>query len=311
MKDMSFSPSRCKEAVVKAALESGFYAVGVARAGKVRADVGQLRERWLENGLHGCLGYMERYSDLRGDPRLLMPGCRSVIVMAMPYYDATPQAPGAARIARYARGDDYHEVLRELAAPVAAVIGDMGFATRICVDTAPIAERYWAVEAGVGFIGRNSTLIIPDAGSWFFLCEILTDAEFPADEPCRLTCIGCDRCVKACPAQAILPGPLVDARRCLSCLTIEYRGDFPDDISLGDRVFGCDTCQQVCPHNASPVHTAVDRFMMRQQLATLTADEILAMSQLEFSTLFSHSAVKRTKLTGLQRNAAAIKRNSR
>lgn len=308
---MSFSPCQCKEAVVEVARRAGFYAVGVARAGEVRADVRQLRRRWLENGLHGCLGYMERYSDLRDDPRLLMPDCRSVIVMAMPYYDDTQPAPDAVRIARYARGDDYHEVLRELSAPVAAVLGDMGFAARVCVDTAPLAERYWAVEAGIGFIGRNSTLIIPGAGSWFFLCTILTDAELTPDEPCRQSCIGCDRCVAACPAQAILPGPLVDAGRCLSCLTIEYRGELPSDINLGNRVFGCDTCQQVCPHNANPVPDVTGRFMMRRPLSTLTADDVLSMSQPQFSTLFSHSAVKRTKLTGLQRNAAAIKNKTK
>lgn len=294
-----------KRQVRETALAQGFSAVGVARCHTVDADAADRSRGWLESGLHGCLDYMERYPDLRLDPSELLPGCRSVVVMAASYYFDEHQADMSAQVARYARGDDYHEVLRRLATPVADMLASQGYTSRICVDTAPIPERYWAVEAGVGFIGRNGCLIVPGIGSYCFLCVLLTDAELETDAPCRDSCMGCGACLKACPAGALRPDGLIDCRRCLSCLTIEYRGEFPEGFNTGGRVFGCDTCQDVCPHNRNIPESAIREFSMRLAVRDLTLSQILSMQQPEFSAIFSHSAIKRTKISGLRRNAAA------
>lgn len=287
------------------ALGQGFSAVGVARCHAVSAEAAGRSRRWLDAGMHGCLDYMERYPDLRLDPSTLLEGCRSVVVMAASYYFNECQSDSDARVARYARGDDYHEVLRRLAAPVADFLASKGYSSRICVDTAPVPERYWAVEAGVGFIGRNGCLIVPGTGSYCFLTLLLTDAPLEPDEPCPGSCAGCGACLKACPSGALQSDGLVDCRRCLSCLTIEYRGEFPEDFHTGGRVFGCDTCQDVCPHNRQIPESPIQEFRMRDSVRDLTLDRILEMEQPEFSMIFTHSAVKRTKLTGLRRNAAS------
>ncbi len=294
--------------IVRLAREAGFYSVGVAEAGIVEPEYSNISDRWVQNGLNGPLGYMERYSDIRRDPRLLLEGCRSIIVMAASYYTGDTQDPGAAHIAAYARGDDYHDVLRERAGSIVRMLNDNGFTARICVDTAPLAERYWAVKAGLGFIGCNGTLIIPGAGSYFFITSILTDAPLPPDTACQTDCVQCGECIRNCPAGAILPDRTIDARRCLSCLTIELKGDLPAGTDTGNRLFGCDTCQNVCPHNRKPAITPITEFRMRPQLKNLTAEDILSLNQDDFSTMFRKSAIKRAKLSGLQRNASAILR---
>lgn len=293
-----------KERILEIALKQGFSAFGVARCHAVSPGAAARSRLWLDTGMNGCLDYMERYPDLRLDPSALLEGCRSVVVMAASYYFNECQSYSDARVARYARGDDYHEVLRRLASPITDFLASQGHTSRICVDTAPIPERYWAVEAGVGFIGRNGCLIVPGIGSYCFLTLLLTDAPLEPDEPCSGSCAGCGACLKACPSGALQSDGLIDCRRCLSCLTIEYRGDFPDDFNTGGRVFGCDTCQDVCPHNRNIPESLISEFRMRDAVRDLTIDRILEMEQPEFSSIFTHSAVKRTKLAGLRRNAA-------
>ncbi|MDE6528003.1 MAG: 4Fe-4S dicluster domain-containing protein, partial [Muribaculaceae bacterium] len=209
-----------------------------------------------------------------------------------------------------------HEVLRRHLAPAAQLLADEGFSARICIDTAPVLERYWAVKGGIGFIGRNRQLIVPGMGSYFFLAEIITSAEIEPDTPCALTCGNCGKCVEACPGGALDAPDGFDATSCLSYLTIEHRGELPAATgkgcksrpiaeALGNRVYGCDECQRVCPHNADPPVTGIAEFRMRPALRGITRAGILDMTQQQFSTIFSHSAVKRAKLAGLQRNAAA------
>ena len=176
-----------------------------------------------------------------------------------------------------------------------------GAQCRVTVDTAPLRERYWAVEAGLGFIGVNNQLIIPGTGSWVLLGEIITTLPLDADEPCRLSCDGCMRCVKACPGRALDGHGGMDAGRCMSYLTIEFRGEGP--IGCGDRIYGCDICQEVCPHNSCSSPSKIPAFTPRESILSLTRDDILTMEQGEFSRIFTHSAIKRTKLAGLRRNA--------
>ncbi len=302
---MSFSPYLCKSKLRELAAGAGFCGFGIACADVVDPVFASVRRRWIESGMNAGMDYLARYDDVRSDVRLMVEGARSVIVLAMSYYD--PSALPGVSVARYALGDDYHDVLRRLCVPIAGVLESEGFAARICVDTAPVAERYWAVKAGVGVIGLNSTLIVKDAGSFCFLCEIVTDAPLPPDSPAQGDCGRCGRCVKACPAGALNGDNTLDARRCLSYLTIEHRGNFPPGTDLHGCLYGCGRCQEVCPHNVSPAVTPRSEFMMRPDYAALSLDQVIELDQNGFSTIFARSAIKRAKLAGLVRNALTLK----
>lgn len=287
-------------------MELGFYKIGAARLGPVSDKAADAYRKWISRGCHGSMQYLERYPDLRNDPRLLLPGAQSIIVAAMSYYH--PERQTGLKIASYAHGADYHLIVRDRLQQLANIITDRyGGETRVAVDTAPLRERYWAVQAGIGFIGCNCQLIIPDAGSYFFIGSILTTTVFSPDDPCTGHCAGCRRCVNLCPGQAIKDiEHNFDAARCLSYLTIEYRGALPSWVRLGDWLYGCDLCQEVCPHNAAPPVTPIAEFHLRDGLRDLSAEEVASMTQEQFSTLFSRSAVKRAKLAGLARNARHI-----
>lgn len=302
---MNFTLSKCKEDIRALVIGAGAYRVGFAEAGPVDEADSLCYDRWIDGGYHGPLGYMERYDAVRRDPRLLLEGAATVVSAAFSYYTPVEWTDRSLRIARYALGDDYHDVLRRRLTEVARTIESRyGGATRVCVDTAPIRERYWAQKAGVGFIGRNGQLIVPGAGSYFFLAEILTTLPIEPDEATAPShCDGCDRCRRSCPAGAIDGAAgRVDSRRCLSCLTIEHRGPFEAPVRLGNRLYGCDTCQDVCPHNANPPVTAIREFAPRPELLSLDPARIESLDPAGFSTLFRRSAIKRAKLEGLQRN---------
>jgi len=304
-----------REEVRHLAGEAGAVACGFAVAAETDADADARYDAWTASGSHAGMTYMERNTALRRDPRTLLDGARTVMVMAFSY------APSHRHplFSDYALGDDYHDVLRSAAE---AVAGEMrarhGGDTRICVDTAPLRERYWAVRAGLGFIGLNNQLIIPGFGSKVFLTEILWTVGVPPDAPCEASCLRCGACVRACPGRALHPdGAALDARRCLSYLTIEHRGDFPDGIVPdlhGRRIYGCDICQDVCPHNdpgtlAAAAAATLPQFAMRPAIDALrTPDDVAALTAETFATTFRGSAVKRAKLAGLLRNAAAIKK---
>ncbi len=288
----------------------GFDACGFAEAQPVERDAVDAYHDWISNGGHSCMTWAERYDDIRHDPHLLLPGARSVICLAMNYYPDRLQPADAPQFALYAYGRDYHEVLRNRAGRLAQFIHDKtGCLSRVCVDSAPMRERYWAQRSGIGFVGLNGMVILPGKGSFFVLCELVTELVLTPDHPCVLTCGECHACERNCPGQALHSG-VVDTRKCLSCQTIENRDpQLPQYIveRIGNRVYGCDECQRCCPHNRHATPTRIPEFQPRDEFLALDAQAILNMTQEQFSRIFSHSAVKRAKLAGLQRNIRAIK----
>lgn len=302
------TPTSIARDIKAKASELGFDACGFARVEEVDAAARQRYRTWLAAQRNGCMAWADRWHEVRDNPALLLDGARSIIMVAMNYYPARFQDPEAAQVAYYAYGQDYHVVMKARLNLLAAYMAGLtGCVSRPCVDSAPLRERYWAQHAGLGFIGCNHQLIIPGRGSYFFLGALVTTLELPSDEPCTLTCGDCHACLKACPGGALTTDEPLDARRCLSCLTIESRDPLPEWVShvIGRRAYGCDTCQQCCPHNAHATPCTTPEFQPSEALLHLSAADIMAMTPAEFKRRFKHSAIMRTRLAGLQRNVAA------
>jgi epoxyqueuosine reductase len=301
------------------ACKLGFDLVGVTPL--AASDYGDYYEGWLAQGYAGEMAYLSRPDAIakRRDPRRVLPEARSVVVVALNYYQGETKslADGLrGRVARYAWGDDYHDLmgvrLDELAAWIESQVGH-AVAHRRYVDTGPLLERELAVRAGLGWFGKNTMLINPQLGSWLLLGELLLDLELNYDPSFTADhCGACTRCIQACPTACILPDRTLDASRCISYLTIEYRGaEFPADLRplVGDWVFGCDVCQEVCPWNRFAHPTDEPAFQPRPALPRPGLSELLEMDDETFRRRFQGSPVKRAKLQGLQRNAAAALEN--
>lgn len=304
------------EDVKKVVRECGFELAGIARAAPLAED-NQRYLDWIERGMAGAMGYLtNRRATIRTDPRQLLPTARTIIC-AGKLYNA-PQAPDAgvpdnerAWISRYAWGGDYHQVLRSGLEKVAKKLGT-NHEYRICVDTAPLLERTYARQAGLGWIGKNTCMINQEMGSWFFLGEILTSLELEPDSPPPDRCGTCTRCIDACPTNAIAPeGYEVDARRCIAYFTIELRGPVPREMrrGIGQHVFGCDVCQDVCPWNRHAPVTSEAAFQPRPVPTSL--ETLAAMSEEEFREVFRGSPVLRSKYQGFLRNVAIAMGNSK
>lgn len=299
------------------AFEIGFHKVGIVRAEPLDKEREHLLE-WLARNFHGEMRWMEREPEKRADPQILFPGAESVIVVALNYF--TPHEHESdetkGKISRYAWGDDYHDVLkeklRELLTFIKSLDGNVD--GKICVDTAPIMDKAWAVRAGLGWIGKHTNLITKDYGSWVFLGEILLNLELEYDtQIVEDHCGNCTRCLDACPTDAIVKPYLVDSNRCLSYATIELRSPkLPREITkdLNGWIYGCDICQDVCPWNRFEKPTGEQRFEPRNGQVSIDLDEVLSFSHEEYAARFRKSAMKRTKLSGLQRNAQALLENS-
>lgn len=308
-------------AIKQEARALGFDAVGIARVDTTPALQSALAGRlaqWLQRGFQATMAWMERTPEKRADPRLVLPGCRSIIVVGINYFTGhrADERPGHGRIARYAWGKDYHEVLGEklkrLEARIAACAPDT--TTRAYVDTGPIMEKAWAEQAGLGWIGKHSNLVSAEHGSWLLLGEILTTLELEADEPATDLCGSCTLCVQACPTQAIAEPYVVDANRCISYLTIELRGDtaaVPDELQrrMGNHIFGCDDCLDVCPFNLRAEPTQEPAFQPSPVTLAPDLDELASLDDRMFRRTFQESPIKRAKLAGLQRNLSIAKSN--
>lgn len=289
-------------------LAAGAVAVGFAEVASVSGQAIESFRGWLREGRHGALSYMENYPELRFDPSGLLPGARTIISIAWPYLPGKLRDDSLPFIARYAYAPDYHKSIRRLLKPLLREWDGMvpGTKWRICVDSAPVMERYWAVRSGIGFTGRNGCLIVPGYGSWVFLCEVLTTLELKADTPCVDSCMGCGTCVRNCPTGALDFGSSPDCRRCLSALTVERPGTAPHLPHRQRVLAGCDRCQEVCPHNKSARPHGIAAFQPSEQLMNLSAGQIKEMGEDEFHALFSGSALSRIGLAGLRANLAAM-----
>jgi len=301
-----------EDRIKRQALALGFSAVGIARAEPLTSEGDRLRQ-WLARGYDATMQWMARRSAERVDPGVLLPGARSLVVVAMNYYDPASHSsdPGHGKISRYAWGDDYHEVL---GAPLRRLEQWMleefpGIRTKAYVDTGPVMEKAWGQRAGIGWVGKHTTLITPQHGSWVFLGELLTTLELDGDAPATDHCGTCTLCLEACPTGAIVEPYVLDSERCISYLTIEHRGKLPSNLAgqLAGWIYGCDLCQEVCPWNqrfAEPCQK--EEFAPRPGMLAPELSTWAQMSDEEFDTMFERSAVKRTRAEGLRRNVRAV-----
>ncbi len=290
----------------------GFDKAGVVAATALTEEGAKLRE-WLARSFHGQMAYMARNPEQRSDPRLLLPSAKSVVCVAINYFRPEQHAddPGVGKISRYAWGDDYHDVLRDKLKALLEWIREREpeVEGKVCVDTSPMMDKAWAARAGLGWIGKHTNLITKEFGSWVFLGELLLSIELDYDSLIEADhCGKCVACIDACPTGAIIAPYQLDATRCISYGTIELReAELPEPIrsNLENWVFGCDICQDVCPWSRFSKQTEEERFAPREGLVEPKLEELIGMSQEEFSARFRKSAIKRAKLAGLQRNAKA------
>ncbi|MBG0787672.1 MAG: tRNA epoxyqueuosine(34) reductase QueG [Anaerolineaceae bacterium] len=304
-----------KEKIKTEALRLGFNHMGVARA--VPVPEFQRYQAWIEQGYHGSMGYLAREDAVqkRGNPELILETCQRVISLAIPYrppaQDEHPLPSGFGRVSAYAQTDDYHDRIWDKLDQLEQFIREncvQPVKLKGYVDTGPILERSFAVTAGLGQTGKNTCLIVPGTGSYFFLAEILADLPLPVDSPyTRDLCKTCQRCITACPTQCILPDRTLDARHCISYLTIEHKGIIPDEQKalIGDWVFGCDICQTVCPHNA---RTPDQDYPLGENRLGDTLD-LMALFDLDdagFKQNLGGTPIERAKRVGLLRNAALV-----
>lgn len=288
------------------AAELGFSACGIVKAEAVSTTARKQFEEWIAQGAHGEMGYMARNLEKRMDPTQLVEGCRTIIVVAQNYYSRT----ASPNISLYAQGTDYHRVIKDklflLLEYINTIIPTKG---RAFCDSAPVAERYWAAQAGIGTCGRNRQLIIPGCGTHFFLGELIIDVEAEYDVPLQESlCNNCNACIKSCPTGALSENSF-DARRCLSYLTIEYRGELPPATAeqMGECFYGCDKCQRACPHNRMAEPHNEPPFTPSDALLAMNGEGWKNLTKEKFDKLFKDSAVQRCGYEQLMRNIKVSK----
>lgn len=280
---------------------------GISNAEQLSAEALRL-EQWLKKGHQGSMHYMERNFDVRIDPRKLMDGAKTVISMLFNYY--TPEPYAYPKISRYARGDDYHEYLRQTLSKIVELwkleIGN--FQGRICVDSAPIMEKAWAQRSGLGWMGKNTNIIRKGYGSYFFLTEIVTDLLAAPDAAGPDFCGSCTACIDACPTGALDEAYTLDAHKCISYLTIELRDSIPKEFQskMEGWMFGCDICQEVCPWNRFSKTTPISAFQMSEPLLNMKIEDWMGLTESTFKVIFKKSALKRAKYSGIIKNLKFI-----
>ena len=295
-----------KQLLKTKATELGFFYCGISKADFLEEEAPKL-EKWLNLNYQGKMSYMANYFDKRLDPRLLVDDAKTVVSLLLNYYPEEIQNAESPKISKYAYGEDYHTVikdkLKELIQYLKENIGEIN--GRAFVDSAPVMDKVWANKSGLGWIGKNSNLIHPKEGSFFFIAELILDIEIEPDGPMKDYCGTCTRCIDACPTGAIVQPYVVDGSKCISYLTIELKDELlPNEFKgkMDNWMFGCDICQDVCPWNRFSKITQEPRFKPNPLLLELKSNDWKELNEEVFNQLFKHSAVKRTKFTGLQRN---------
>lgn len=299
--------------IKKTTSDLGFDFCGISKAVFLNDDARRL-ETWLHKGMHGNMQYMENYFDLRTDPSKLVPGARSVITLLLNYFPEQEQLPGSPKIAKYAYGEDYHDVIRDklkiLIELMRSKIGEIN--GRGFVDSAPVLERTWAQKSGLGWIGKNGNLINKQQGSFFFIATLITDLELNYDDAiAKDYCGSCTKCIDSCPTEAILPDKVIDGSKCISYFTIELKDALIPEKMKGkfdDWMFGCDTCQDVCPWNRFSKPAQESRFIAVPEILNFNTADWEAITEENFKIIFRNSPIKRTKYKGIKRNLQFIKK---
>lgn len=305
------SQGQAKILIQQKAYDLGFCAMGISKAEFLDEEARTL-DGWLRDGLHGPMTYMKNHFDLRTDPRKLVPDAKSVITLCCNYFSPESQPEGADKISRYAYGRDYHDVIREklhcLFEFIRTIAPDR--CGRVFVDSAPVMEKAWAARSGLGWIGKNTNLISREHGSFLFLGEVILNLEFEYDAPVKNLCGTCTKCIDACPTKALTPYRL-DARRCISCLTVENKQAIPEHFKnqWHDWIFGCDICQEVCPWNfkAKP-HNEKD-FQPLPEIASFRKSDWENLTAEDFKRIFRRSPLWRAGFAGLEKNIRFLKKN--
>ena len=289
----------------------GFSSCGIAKAGFLEDEAPKL-EKWLKNGFHGEMSYMENHFDKRLDPTILVPGAKSVISLQYNYFTDKEQVTDTYKISKYAYGEDYHHIIKEklfeLLNFITEKIGEVE--ARVFTDSAPVLERAWAKKSGLGWIGKHSLLITKQKGSFHFLAEIILDLELDYDNEFKTDhCGSCTKCIDACPTEAILPDNTINGSKCISYLTIELKNEIPAFMKgkFNDWIFGCDICQNVCPWNRFSLPHSEPKFEPHPDLLQMTKQDWVEITEDVFKRIFKKSAVKRTKFKGLNRNICFLK----
>lgn len=300
-----------KEKIKWKASELGFFYCGVSKADFLEEEARDLEE-WLRRGLNGGMSYMNNHFDKRLDPRILVPGAKTIVSLLLNYFpekDLSEQH--GLKVSKYAYGKDYHYVIKDKLKNLMDFIRqDIGQVEgRVFVDSAPVMDKAWAKRSGLGWVGKNTNLINPKSGSFFFIAELIIDLELEADGPIKDYCGTCTRCIDACPTDALFEPYKIDASRCISYLTIELKdqiipGEFKNKME--NWVFGCDICQDVCPWNRFSKPNKEKSLEPNEYLLNWTGEDIVELTEEVFSAAFKDSAVNRTKYTGLMRNIKFI-----
>jgi epoxyqueuosine reductase len=314
---MDFPDKAGLSAIVKeAAISEGFLECGISQAVFLEKEKEKLTQ-WLRKGYHGEMSYMQRNTEKRLDPRLLVENARSVISVIMSYYpEKHPNTEGNYKIAKYALGRDYHKVIRKKLKKIVDILKEQAGSknTRAFTDSAPVLDRVWAERAGLGWTGKNTCLINPKYGSFFFIGEVITDVELVYDETrIKDFCGGCTKCLDACPTGALIGPGVLDSTKCISYFTIEYKKEFPKEFhgKFNDWIFGCDICQDVCPWNRIAKSHKVEEFRPSSLLLEMHKEKWHSLTEGQFNEMFAGSAVKRTGFEGLRRNIRFIKSTGR
>jgi len=290
------------------AKDLGFLSCGISKAEFLEEEAPRF-EKWLNEQKHGQMAYMENHFDKRLDPRLLVPGAKSVVSLLLNYYTDEHQVEGAPKISKYAYGTDYHFVIKEKLKQLFQIlqeeIGEIN--GRVFVDSAPVMDKAWAGRSGLGWMGKNTNLINKKVGSFFFIAEMILDLKLDYDAPVTDHCGTCTACIDSCPTEALTPYN-IDASRCISYLTIELKDQIPSEFQnkMDDWSFGCDICQDVCPWNRFSKPHNEPLFEPRTELLEFTKKDWEELTEATFDTIFKNSAVKRTRYRGLKRNLAFL-----